>query len=404
MVRAGAATGGGLRRRIGLPLLTAYGVGIMVGAGIYVLTGVAAGAAGMWAPVAFLLAGVVAIPSALSFAELSARIPEAAGDSSYIEIGLGLHWLAVLVGWVNVVVGTLTGSAVLRGGVGYLTAIVDIPTAWGIVALGAILTVIAIVGVLESLLFAGLLTVVEVAGLLLVAAAGFLAAPVAEWSVPLPAPEWSGIAVAVIFGFFAFIGFDDMVNMAEETHSPHSILPRAILLALAITAVLYALVSLAAVRAVPRDVLGDSERPLTLVWEAGTGTGSGFLALIAVAAALNGVLAQIVMSARVLFGLGKRSPSLRRFRVTSPRFGTPVLGTILVGTVTVGGALALPVDTMAELTTWALLAVFAVVNVSLIGVHRLQPETPFPVPRWVPWLGAITCVATLVAGLAAELG
>lgn len=403
MVRAGSASGGGLRRRIGLPLLTAYGVGIMVGAGIYVLTGVAAGAAGMWAPVAFLLAGIVAIPSALSFSELSARIPEAAGDSSYIEIGLGLHWLAVLVGWVNVVVGTLTGSAVLRGGVGYLTAIVDIPTAWGIIALGAILTVIAIVGVLESLLFAGLLTVVEVAGLLLVAGAGFLATPVAEWSVPLPAPEWSGIAVAVIFGFFAFIGFDDMVNMAEETHSPHSILPRAILLALAITAVLYALVSLAAVRAVPREVLGDSERPLTLVWEAGTGTGSGFLALIAVAAALNGVLAQIVMSARVLFGLGKRSPGLRRFRVTSPRFGTPVLGTVLVGAVTVGGALALPVDTMAELTTWALLAVFAVVNVSLIGVQRLQPETPFPVPRWVPWLGAITCVVTLIAGLAAEL-
>ncbi|NCD19626.1 MAG: amino acid permease [Actinobacteria bacterium] len=404
MARADPATSGGLRRRIGLPLLTAYGVGIMVGAGIYVLTGVAAGAAGMWAPVAFLIAGIVAIPSALSFSELSARIPEAAGDSSYIEIGLGLHWLAVLVGWVNVVVGTLTGSAVLRGGVGYLTAILDIPTAWGIIGLGVILTVIAIVGVLESLLFAGLLTVVEVAGLLLVAGAGFLAAPVAEWSVPLPAPEWSGIAVAVIFGFFAFIGFDDMVNMAEETHSPHSILPRAILLALAITAVLYALVSLAAVRAVPRDVLGDSERPLTLVWEAGTGTGSGFLALIAVAAALNGVLAQIVMSARVLFGLGKRSPSLRRFRVTSPRFGTPVLGTVLVGAVTIGGALALPVDTMAELTTWALLAVFAVVNVSLIGVHRLQPETPFPVPRWVPWLGAITCVVTLVVGLAAELG
>ncbi|MGM0385881.1 MAG: APC family permease [Actinomycetota bacterium] len=403
MVRASSTAGGGLRRRIGLPLLTAYGVGIMVGAGIYVLTGAAAGAAGMWAPVAFLLAGVVAIPTALSFAELSARIPEAAGDSSYIEIGLGLHWLAVLVGWVNVIVGTLTGSAVLRGGVGYLTAIIDIPPASGILALGAILTVIAVVGVLESLLFAGLLTLVEVAGLLLVVVAGFRAVPVADWVVPLPAPEWSGIAAATIFGFFAFIGFDDMVNMAEETRDPHSIMPRAILLALAITAALYALVSLAAVRAVPREVLGASERPLTLVWEAGTGSGSGFLAAIAVAAALNGVLAQIVMSSRVLFGLGKRSPSLQRFRATSTRFGTPVLGTVLVGALTIGGALALPVATLAEVTTWVLLAVFAVVNVSLIGVHRLQPATPFPVPRWVPWVGAITCVATLAAGLAAEL-
>ena len=86
-----------LKRRIGPGLLTAYGVGIMVGAGIYVLTGAAAGEAGMWAPVAFLLAGLVAVPTALSFAELSARIPEAAGDSSYVEVGLKQHWLAVLV-------------------------------------------------------------------------------------------------------------------------------------------------------------------------------------------------------------------------------------------------------------------------------------------------------------------
>jgi amino acid transporter len=126
------------------------------------------------------------------------------------------------------------------------------------------------------------MTVIEVIGLTLVIGAGFAAAPVAEWTAP-PAPEWSGVAAATIFAFFAFIGFDDIVNIAEETHAPGHTMPRAILGALAITGLLYMLVSLAAVRAVPRDVLGASERPLALVWEAGVGTSAAFLAAIAVA-------------------------------------------------------------------------------------------------------------------------
>jgi len=388
-----------LKRRIGPGLLTAYGVGIMVGAGIYVLVGAAAGAAGMWAPLAFLLAGLVAVPSALAFSELSARIPEAAGDSSYVEVGLNLHWLAVLVGAINVIAGTVASAAVLRGGVGYLTSIVDVPFTWAVIGLGFAMTLIALVGVLESLVFAAVLTVIEVIGLILVVGAGFAAEPVADWSLPLPRPEWIGIAGATTFAFFAFIGFDDMVNMAEEAREPQRTMPRAILWALAITAVLYALVSLAAIRAVPRDVLAVTERPLALVWESGTGRSAVFLSAIAVAAALNGVLAQIVMASRVLFGLGKRSPALAMFRRTSKRFGTPTLGTIAVGVVVILSALTLPVATLAELTTQALLIVFAIVNISLIGVKRKQPEAPFRVPGYVPWLGLIACLVTFAASL-----
>lgn len=388
-----------LKRRIGLGLLTAYGVGIMVGAGIYVLTGAAAGAAGMWAPIAFLLAALVAVPTALSFSELGARIPEAAGDSSYVEKGLELHWLAVLVGVINVFAGIVAGSAVLRGGVGYLTSFVPVPFEWAVAGLGLALTAIAVIGVLESLAFAAILTLIEVAGLLMVIFAGFSAPPVTEWALPLPSLEWAGVAGATIFAFFAFIGFDDMVNMAEETKRPEHTMPRAILLALGITALLYALVSLAAVRSVPREVLATSERPLALVWQAGMGGGAVFLSAIAVAAALNGILAQIVMAARVLFGLGKRSPWLRIFRRAHPRFGTPVLGTVVIGTLTVGAALTLPVVTLAEITTLALLVVFAIVNSALIGVQRKQPASPFSVPRYVPWLGILACLGTFAASV-----
>ncbi len=391
-----------LKRQLGLGLLTAYGVGIMVGAGIYVLVGVAAGEAGIWAPLSFLLAAIVAVPTALSFSELSARIPEAAGDSAYVELGLGQHWLALIVGAINVIAGTVASAAVLRGGVGYLTSVVPVSFEVAVIGLGVVLTLIAIIGVLESLTFAAILTVVEVIGLMIIIWVGFGADPVADWLSP-PPPAWSGIAAASVFAFFAFVGFDDLVNMAEEARKPERNMPRAILISLAITTLLYMLVSMAAVRTVPQELLATSERPLALVWETATGKSATFLAVIAVAAALNGVLAQIVMASRVLFGLGRRSPSLAIFHHTHPRFGTPVLGSLVIGVVVILSALTLPVAALAELTTLALLVVFAIVNAALIGLKRRSADSPFDVPIAVPWFGVFACIGALAAALAAGL-
>ena len=173
-----------LKRRIGPGLLTAYGVGVMVGAGIYVLVGAVAAEAGVWAPLSFLLAGLIAAPSALSYAELSTRIPEAAGEAAYIEAGLSSHNLAVLVGLAIVVAGTVSAAAVLRGGVGYLTSVINMPTAVAILGLGAGLMAVAIIGVLESLALAALFTLFEVIGLALVIWAGFSADPAPDWTAP----------------------------------------------------------------------------------------------------------------------------------------------------------------------------------------------------------------------------
>ncbi|MGR3661287.1 MAG: APC family permease [Paracoccaceae bacterium] len=384
-----------LKRRIGPGLLTAYGVGVMVGAGIYVLVGAVAGTAGVWAPLAFLLAGLVALPSALSYAELSARMPVAAGEAAFIEAGFGLKWLALLVGLAIVVAGTISGAAVLRGGVGYLSAILPVDPMILIIVLGAILTLIASIGVLASLSVIALFTVVEVAGLLLVSYAGFTAEPVAAFITPAP-PDWTGIAAAIAICFFAFIGFEDLENMAEEVRDPTRTMPRAILTSLAITAVLYALVSFAAVRSVPQDVLANSTRPLALVWEAGTGTASDFLSAIAVAAAVNGVLAQIVMAARVLFGLGRRTKFLSPFTHAHPRFGTPVLATVLIGATVIAAALALPVESLAKATSAVLLGIFLLVNASLIALKRRHPDAPFRIPTWVPWAGLLAAIAALV--------
>jgi basic amino acid/polyamine antiporter, APA family len=394
-----------LQRRLGPGLLTAYGVGVMVGAGIYVLVGTVIGHAGIWAPLAFLFAGLVALFSALSYAEFATRLPEAAGQAAYIETGFSSRRAGVVAGLAIVLTGIVSAAAVLRGGVGYLMVFVGWPEPVLIALIGAALTIIAVIGVMESLTLIAVLTVVEVAGLLAVVVAGFLAAPGPDWSgfSALPAPPVVGIMAAISLSVFAFIGFEDLTNMAEEAKEPERSMPRAILWALAITAALYMLVSIAAVRSVSHVELSASAQPVALIWERTTGSSAAFLSAIAVAAALNGVLAQIVMAARVLYGLGRRAQLLEPLARSHPRFGTPVRATLLVGGLVLGAALTLPVETLAEATSTVLLAVFVAVNAALIRLHRSAPGAPFRVPVWVPWAGLISALAALGAALVSAL-
>lgn len=391
-----------LKRRIGPGLLTAYGVGVMVGAGIYVLVGAVAGDAGVWAPLSFLVAGLIAAPTALAYAEFSTRYPEAAGEAAYVGSGLSSGALALLVGIAIIASGTVSAGAVLRGGVGYLTNIIGIESNVAIVALGLLLTGTAVIGVLESLSLVAVFTAIELGGLALVIWAGMTAQPSADWADP-SAPVLTGIGFGAVLAFFAFIGFEDIVNMAEEVDRPSRTLPLAILASLGIASVVYALVAVAAVRAVPLADLAGSRGPLALVWQAARGGDAAFLSGIAVFAALNGVLAQIVMAARVLFGLGRRNPALAVFHKAHPRFGTPVLGTVLIGAAVILSSILIPFTTLAELTSAILLSVFVLVNLALIFEKRRAPAAPFRVPAAVPVLGlvlSLAALATAIRGLA----
>jgi amino acid transporter len=202
-----------------------------------------------------------------------------------------------------------------------------------------------------------------------------------------------------VLAFFAFIGFEDIVNMAEEVKRPEKTLPRAILLSLVITSAIYAVVAYAAVRAVPLADLAVSQQPLLLVWHQGgtsdAATPAVFLSVIAVAAALNGVLAQIVMAARVMFGIGRRMPALAVFHRTSARFGTPTLATLLIGALVTTAALMLPVSSLAEGASTLLLSIFVIVNLALISMKHKQPEAPFRVPMVVPVLGLLAALGAL---------
>lgn len=391
-----------LKRRIGLPLLTAYGVGVMVGAGIYVLVGAVAADAGIWAPVAFLLAGLIAAPTALSYSEFSTRLPEAAGEAAFVGQGFNSQALSVFVGLAIVAAGIVSAGAVLRGGVGYLANILTVDQLLAIIAIGAALVAVAVFGVLESLALAAVFTAIEIVGLCLVVWAGMSVPATPDWVSPEPI-IWTGVGAAAVLAFFAFIGFEDIVNMAEEVSDPTRTMPRAILTSLAITTTIYALVTYAAVRSVPIAELSQSNSPLALVWSTTRGGDAALLSLIAVFAALNGVLAQIVMASRVLYGLGKRSSALEVFHRAHPRLGTPVLATVGVGGLVTVFALTLPLTTLAEVTSSILLSVFVLVNAALILTKRRAPDAAFRVPMWVPVSGLALAGAALMVSLGVRL-
>lgn len=398
-----------LKRRIGLGLLTAYGIGVMVGAGIYVLVGAVVAEAGALAPLAFLLAGAIAAPTALSYGEFSSRLPEAAGEAAYVGQGFSSQKIAIFVGLAVVLAGTVSAGAVLRGGAGYLAAATGINAQVAILGMGVALVLVALVGVLESFALVALFTLIELFGLGLVIWAGFSTQSSSDWQQLAPLADLlsgpgvlTGIALGSVLAFFAFIGFEDIVNMAEEVRNPTRVVPRAVVISLAVTSLIYALVCWAAVRAVPLDALAQSQSPLALVWQQAQGGNARFLSAIAVFAALNGVLAQIVMASRVLFGLGGKSAGLAMFHHAHPRFGTPVRATILIGVAVVLASYLVPLAQLAELTSATLLGVFVLVNLALILQKRRQPDAPFRVPTWVPVLGLVlsfVAFATALGGL-----
>ena len=210
-----------LKRSLNLPLVVLYGLGVTVGAGIYVLIGQTAGIAGVYAPLSFLLAAMVMLPSACSFAELVGRIPVSAGEAAYVREGFRSPQLSVLVGLLVVCVGTVSAAAICVGSVGYIREFID----WRPVVLIPIvvvtMTLIASWGVRESVSFAAVMTLIEIGGLLMVIVSGMFSGaelPMVQ-SSSAGAESFSHIALGVLSGgvlaFFAFVGFEDLVNMAE---------------------------------------------------------------------------------------------------------------------------------------------------------------------------------------------
>ena len=391
-----------LKRVLGPWLLTAYGVGVTIGAGIYVLIGAVAAAASLYAPLSFLVAGFVALFTALSYAELSVRFPFAAGEAVYAEEAFRRKALAPVIGLLVLCAGIVAAGTITLGASGYLHALTGLPGPVGAAIILVSLTVLAAIGIEQSALVAGLITVLEVGGLLLVCALALAADPGAHVN-STPPLEASVIAKGVIAGaalsFFAFIGFEDMVNVAEELKAPEKTLPRAILLTLAISGALYLLVSFVAVRAIAPAELAASSAPLVLVAERSGALGGRIIGAIAVIAALNGVLVQIIKGARVIYGLARRGHVPAQLGAVHALTRTPIRATVLFSLVVGALAVSFPLAHLAATATQILLTIFLVMNVALIAIKRRggKARPAFEVPLAVPVTGALTALALLLA-------
>ena len=398
-----------LARRLGPGLLTLYGVGTTIGAGIYVLIGEVAARAGAWTPFAFLLAALLAGATALSFTELSARMPKSAGEALYVREAFASERLSLLVGLLVAAAGIISAASVVVGGVGYLRTLIVIPESLAIIVLCATLGGLAIWGIAESTLAAATLTLVEIGGLLLVivtgiATGGDAGMPLDEILLPRTPFPIVGVFAGAVLAFYAFIGFEDIVNVAEEVKNPARSMPIAIVATLVIAGGLYLAVSVTALAVLPLVELAGSEAPLALVYAAGGGD-ARILGAIAVLATVNGVLVQMVMASRVLFGLSRQGTLPAMLGRVHPITRTPVIATILVVVLILVLALSFPIATLAGTTSLVTLVVFALCNLALWRLKRIGPPPPAApnLPVWLPVAGAAVSLAVLAVEIARRL-
>jgi len=275
-----------LQRRLSLPLLVLYGIGITIGAGIYVLIGAVAGHAGTYAPWSFVLAAVVMALTVGSYAELTTRFPVSAGEAAYVRAAFASRAASTLTGLLTILIGVVASAAVALGAAGYIQQFVALPQGAIVAVVLAALGLVAAWGILESVLLASLFTLIEAGGLLVIIVAGWQAqVPLATALAvpPLDIGTLSGIGYASLLAFFAFIGFEDLANVVEEAKVPQRDIPRAMVLTLVISTVLYVAVAAIAVSAVPVAELAASPAPLSLVFRTLAGVSPATISAIAVA-------------------------------------------------------------------------------------------------------------------------
>lgn len=405
----------GLRRSFGLVTLVAFGIGDILGAGIYGLIGDVAADVGnaVWA--AFLVAFVVAAFTGLSYAELGSRMPRSGGEATYAAAAFRKRWLAYLVGFLVLLSGLVSISTVSHIFANYLTAsgglLPDFPS-W-LVRVAFLLGISAITywGIKQTSAANVVCTLVEVGGLLTVVivalpyfgSVDYLEFPEEAATEALAGVPWWALLSGGVLAFYSFIGFEDLANVAEEVKDPRRNLPRAIVISLAVAAVFYGLVAIAAVSVIPHGELSaeGARAPLLRVVErAAPGFPIRLFTLISLFAVTNTALVNFVMGSRLLYGMSRQHLLPAALGRVHGGRRTPHVAILLILAVTTVLTLTLEKATLAGTTSLVLLVVFFVVNLSLLVLKlRKDPveEGVVQVPVFVPVLGALLTIALALA-------
>lgn len=398
-----------LVRSLTLTHAVLYGLGVTIGAGIYVLVGIAAGRSGMHAPLAFVGAAVVMAFSAASFAELGTRMPVSASEAAYVQEAFKRKWLSLGVGLLVVITAIISAATISVGSAGYIGVFLpSLPEQWIITGIVLTMGAVACLATVHSVTFAGIMTLIEIGGLCLIIVAGLgtgaeVVTRLPEMlTIPGEMSAWIGLSGTTLIAVFSFIGFEHLVNIAEELKDPRRTLPRALFLTLGLTALVYALVVWIAVIAVPPQELAKSSVPLALVFERLTGMRLSTMSAIAIVATLNGLIVHMIMIARVVYGLADQGSLPLAVAKLNRTTGTPLVATALGVTAILVFALAVPIAGLADLTAQFTLVIFIIINLALIRIkirEKAPPLDVFVCPRWVPIAGLISSVTLLVLDL-----
>lgn len=431
--------GGGLQKRLKANDLIGFGIGIVIGTGIFTLTGVQAkNAAGPGIVISFLVAGVVAALAAVCYAELAAAVPTAGSSYTYAYTTIG-EIFAWIIAWDLILEFALGSAVVARGWSGYLQDMFDLPTRWfgedAVVNVGAVFIVlvvgvVATIGIRESKIVTNALVLIKVAVCIFVIVVGAFYVKAANFSPFIPPsqdgkdlselkqPLWqwitgadptafgvAGMLSAAAVVFFAYSGFEAVANLGEETEKPGRDMPRGLIGTLAICTVLYALVCLVLTGMVNYTEISEGAPISNAFTVVGLDWANVLVNIAAIAGLTSVLLVEIVALGRIGFAVSRDGLIPKGVGEIHPRFHTPARFSIGVTIFIAVLAAVIPLDALAEMVSIGTLFALFVVAIAVIVLRRTKPtmKRPFRVPQVpiVPILAAVLCVA-LMTNLATE--
>lgn len=363
----------GLRRELGLLEVTFYGVGIILGAGIYALIGEASALAGNSLWISFLIGAIISTFTGLSYAELSSTFPKAAAEYVYVRRIFGSRFSAFLLGWLIIFTGVVAASTVALGFAGYFTSLLGFPIIPIAIVLILVLSLINFMGIKKSSRFNILFTGIEIFGLVLIIFLGInFFGKVNYFEAPRGV---GGIFSAAALVFFAYIGFEDIANISEETKDPKKVLPKALILSIVITAIIYVLTSISVVSIANWESLGESGAPLAFAASKVLGSNASvLLSVIALAATTNTVLIALIVGTRMIYGMARDNALPKRLSLIHKRTGTPWIAAILVMVFSIVFIFLGDISIVANVTSLGAFITFAAVNLSLIELRYKKPK------------------------------
>jgi len=388
-----------LKRSLGLLEATFYGVGIILGAGIYALIGQAAGMTGNSLWISFVIGGLISSITALSYAELSAMYPKVGAEFVYVKKAYGSKLFAFMIGWLLIFTGVVSVATVALGFAGYFKAMTGFPIIPIAMVLILILSFVNFRGIKESSNVNIIMTLIEVIGLVVIIALGI--GSVGKVNVFEMSKGFSGVFAAAALIFFAYLGFEEIVNVSEETRQPKKNIPKALILAVAITTILYVLTALSIVSIVDWKDLGASDAPMALAASKVLGSNAfTFISLTAFAATISTVLGLIIVTSRMIYGISRDKSLPKFFSLIHKDRKTPWSAIVVVMILSMIFVLFGNIALVANITSMGAFITFLVINLSLIHLRYTKPnlKRPFKVPLnigkypVVAFIGVFTCL------------